>query len=72
MRIMTGALAFFASSAGMHIDTAPPPLAPNPPPVYSQTKTTSFGSTPAQLAADGCVRIVLWVDPCRNNLPFCQ
>ena len=35
MRIITGALAFFASSAGMIAKMSPVALLPNPPPVYS-------------------------------------
>ena len=72
MRIITGAFAFFESSAGMAIETAPPPLLPNPPPVYSQISTTSFGSMPTHLATASTVRTTLWVEQCRWSLPFCQ
>ncbi len=47
-------------------------LLPNPPPQYSPMKTTRSGSTPAMRATLPRVRSVLWVDPCRNSLPFCQ
>src|SRR5262249_10209299 len=72
MRIMTGALAFFESSAGMHIDTAPGILLPNPPPVYSLIITTWLAGTPTQRATDETVCTVDCVEPCRYTLPFCQ
>src|SRR5271170_5357107 len=43
-RIITGALHFFESSAGMVSEIAPVILLPNPPPVYSLMKTTLSGS----------------------------
>ena len=48
MRIITGALAFFARSTGITSEIAPVILLPNPPPVYSLTTTTSSGGTPTQ------------------------
>jgi hypothetical protein len=39
MRIITGALSFFDSSAGIIIVTPPVILLPNPPPVYSLMNT---------------------------------
>ena len=72
MRIITGALAFFESRAGMAIDTAPPPLLPNPPPVYSQISTTSSGLIPTHRATASTVRTTLWVEQWRCSLPFCQ
>ena len=44
MRIITGALTFFESSAGMTSDTPPVTLLPKPPPVYSLIRTTLPGS----------------------------
>ena len=72
MRIITGAFAFLDSSAGMADDTAPAPLLPKPPPVYSQISTTSSGGMPTQLATPARVKATLCVERCRNNLPFCQ
>ena len=73
MRIITGAFAFFESSAGIAIDTAPPPLLPKPPPVYSQISTTWDGSMPTQRAMPvDASRPTLCVEPCRYSLPFCQ
>ena len=72
MRIITGALAFFASSAGIADDTAPAPLLPNPPPVYSQIRTTSDGGMPTQRAMPATVNATLCVEACRYSLPFCQ
>ena len=43
MRIITGAFAFFESSAGMAMKIDPGILLPNPPPVYSLIMTTWFG-----------------------------
>jgi hypothetical protein len=63
MRIMTGALAPFASSAGIVIDTAPAPLLPKPPPQYCEIKTTSAGGMPTQRATLSTVRIRLCVEP---------
>ena len=72
MRIITGALAFFDSSAGIAIDTAPPPLLPKPPPVYSLISTRSFGAMPHQRATASTERTTLWVEQCRCSLPCCQ
>ena len=38
------------AAPGWRIDTAPPPLLPNPPPVYSQMSTTCDGSMPTHRA----------------------
>jgi hypothetical protein len=65
MRIITGALAFLDRSAGIAIETAPPPLLPKPPPVYSHTSTTRDGSMPTHRATGSTVRTTLCVDPCR-------
>ena len=56
MRIITGALAFFDSSAGMMAEMPPVILLPNPPPVYSLMKTTLSGSMiqPARDAGRVC------------------
>ena len=72
MRIITGALAFFDNSAGIAIDTAPAPLLPNPPPVYSQISTTSAGVMPTQRAMPATVAATLCVEPWRYSFPFCQ
>ncbi len=56
----------------MAIETAPPPLLPNPPPVYSHIRMTSFGAIPTQRATASTVRTTLWVEQCRWSLPFCQ
>ena len=72
MRIITGALAFFESSAGIAIETAPLPLLPKPPPVYSQIRTTSAWIDADPASDDGHVKATLWVEPCRYSLPFCQ
>ena len=72
MRIITGAFAFFESSAGIAIDTAPGILLPKPPPVYSLMMTTLSGVRPVQRATDATVCTVLCVEPCRKSLPFCQ
>ena len=37
-------------------------LLPNPPPVYSQIRTTFEGSMPTASATLGAVRPVLWVE----------
>jgi hypothetical protein len=62
MRIITGALAFFDSSAGIDIVTVPPPLLPKPPPVYSLMRTTCAGSMPHQRATFGSVCATLCVE----------
>ncbi len=72
MRIITGALARFDSSAGIAMDTAPAPLLPNPPPVYSEIRTICDGSMPTQLAIGSTVRVTLWVEPYRYSLPRSQ
>ena len=72
MRIITGALAFLASSAGIAIETAPEPLLPNPPPAYSAMNTTWDGSIPTHRASPPTVRMTLCVEPWRYSLPFCQ
>ena len=58
MRIITGALAFFESSAGIAIEMAPGILLPKPPPVYSLISTTCFGrnADPARDRTDGLHR----------------
>src|SRR5215467_4489861 len=79
MRIITGALAFFESSAGMHMKIDPGILLPKPPPVYSLMITVldaaSAGGTDGpktQRPTDATVCIVLCVEPCSYSLPFCQ
>ena len=52
MRIITGALVFFDSSAGIIMVTPPVILLPNPPPVYSLMKTILLG-VHVQPARDG-------------------
>ncbi len=69
---MTGALAFFASSAGMIDVCVPVALLPNPPPVYWLMITTSFCSMWSHRATDATVCTTLCVEQCRNSLPFCQ
>jgi hypothetical protein len=72
MRIITGAPVFFDNSAGITIDTAPPPLLPKPPPQYSLTSTMSAAFILSHPASGSRVRATLCVDPWRNSLPFCQ
>ena len=72
IRIITGAFAFFESSAGIAMEIAPATLLPNAPPQYSLISTTLFGSIPTQRATAGTVCIVLCVEQCRNSFPFCQ
>ena len=63
MRIITGTpLSFFESIAGMAVDTAPPPLLPKPPPVYSLMRTTCCGMMPHQRATFGKVCATLCVE----------
>jgi hypothetical protein len=50
IRIITGVFVLRDSNAGIDIETAPPPLLPNPPPVYSQISMTCDGSMPTQRA----------------------
>jgi hypothetical protein len=64
MRIMTGAFAFFESSAATAVNTEDDPLLPKPPPVYSLMITTLAGSMPTQRATALTVRIVLCVEQC--------
>ena len=64
MRIITGAFAFFDSSAGIAMKTDAEPLLPKPPPVYSLMMTTFVGSMPTQRATASTVRIVLCVEQC--------
>ena len=64
MRIITGAFAFFESSAGIAVNTDDEPLLPNPPPVYSLMMTTFSRSMPTQRATAPTVRIVLCVEQC--------
>ena len=64
MRIMTGVLVFFDSSAGMTVNTELEPLLPKPPPVYSLMMTTFFGLMPTQRATADTVRIMLCVEQC--------
>ena len=61
MRIITGALAFFESSAGIAIEMAPGILLPKPPPVYSLMNTTLSASMFNQRAMAGRVCAVLCV-----------
>ena len=61
MRIITGALAFFARSTGITSEIAPVILLPNPPPVYSLTTTTSSGGTLTQRDTPSTVCAVLCV-----------
>src|ERR1051325_11333691 len=73
MRIITGTpLSFFDSIAGMQVETAPPPLLPTPPPVYSLINTTCCGVMPHQRATLGSVCATLCVDAWMYSLPFCQ
>ncbi len=72
MRIITGALAFFDSSAGITVNTELEPLLPNPPPVYSLMMTTSDGWMPTQRATAETVRMTLCVEQCMYNLPLRQ
>ena len=72
MRIITGAFAFFESSAGMTWVIEPATLLPKPPPVYSLMITTSLGSMPTQRATAATVCAVLCVEQCMYSLPFCQ
>jgi hypothetical protein len=65
MRIITGALAFFDSSAGIAMEMAPAPLLPNPPPAYSLISTTFEASMLSHDASGSTVRATLWVEPCR-------
>ena len=74
MRIITGALAFFESSAGMHMKIDPGILLPNPPPVNSLMMTVfaaaSAGGTcgpNTQRPTAATVCIVLCVEPCRYS-----
>ena len=53
MRIITGALSFFDSSAGITSVSAPVILLPNPPPVYSLMKTILSSSMCIQRAMAG-------------------
>ena len=55
MRIITGALAFFDSSAATAVKTDDEPLLPKPPPVYSLMMTT-FGRIDADPARHGADR----------------
>ena len=73
MRIITGALAFFESSAGIAIEMAPGILLPKPPPVYSlmmHDLVRRAARSSARPTATVCT--VLCVEPWRNSLPFCQ
>ena len=73
MRIITGAPAFFDSSAGIAIDTAPPPLLPKPPPQYSLIRTM-FDGVDAEPAGERIERPGRRSASTRgdNSLPFCQ
>src|SRR6266566_518338 len=72
MRIITGALAFFDSSAGIAVKIELGILLPNPPPVYSLMNTICSGGMPTHRATDATDCTVLWVDACIYSLPFCQ
>src|SRR6187431_266201 len=72
MRIITGALAFLASSTGIISEIAPVILLPNPPPVYSLTTTTFSGGTLTQRDTPTTVCAVLCVPVYTWTLPFCQ
>ena len=61
MRIITGALAFLESSAGITSEIPPVILLPNPPPVYSLVNTTLSASIFSQRAIAGTVWAVLCV-----------
>ncbi len=56
----------------MAIETAPAPLLPKPPPVYSEMSTSFDGSMPIQRATPSTVRTRLCVEQCRKHLSFCQ
>ena len=64
IRIITGALTFFESSAGITSVTPPVILLPKPPPVYSLIRTTLPGSMFNHLAITGTVCAVL----CKRGL----
>src|ERR1041384_2206570 len=68
MRTITGAPAFFERSAGIAMNTEPPPLLPNPPPQNSLTSTMLFASTPTHAASGSTVRLTLWVGPGKLQL----
>ena len=72
MRIITGALGFFDSSAGIIDVIVPVALLPKPPPVYSLMRTTSFGSRCSQRDTDPTVCTTLCVEQWMYSLPFCQ
>ena len=61
MRIITGAFAFFESSAGIMHCTEPVARLPKPPPVYSVMSTTSAGSRRSHREIDATVCTALWV-----------
>ena len=61
MRIITGAPAFLASSAGIMHCTEPVARLPKPPPVYSVMSTTSAGSSRIQRAIEATVCTALCV-----------
>src|SRR2546430_3852161 len=72
MRIITGALSFFDSRAGIIDVIVPVALLPKPPPVYSLMSTTSFGSRCSQREIDPTVCTTLCVEQWMYSLPFCQ
>ena len=72
MRIITGALVFFARNAGITHDTAPVALLPKPPPVYGVMSTMFSGSRLSQRWSEATVCTVLCVPVCMNSLPFSQ
>ena len=73
MRIITGALAFFDSSAGIAIDTAPGALAAEPAAgvLADEHDLRRLDADPARDAVHACCA-TLCVEPCRYSLPFCQ
>ncbi len=72
MRIITGALVFLASSAGIMLWTEPVARAPKPPPVYSVISTTSDAGMFIQREIDATVCTALWVPEWMWSLPFCH
>ena len=73
MRIITGALAFFESSAGIAIDTAPRALAAETAAgvLADQHDVRRRRCRPSARCRRPCAA-TLCVEPCRYSLPFCQ